>query len=718
MKNLLDKYLAKSNPPITIFQHNEDLKERFDQLMPFLQKDKIEKYKDLIYKMIEFHDLGKTNTKFQDKISNRGKDRRKESNEIPHEWLSIAFINKELKKWLKTFNYNNINIYTLFCYIIANHHTRNKEFSSDDLENAIANDMPEDIPKNLLYANYDINKDFNYKVNEYFSEYFEDLVFLKGILHKCDYSASARIDVEQPYTGNYKTDFIKGLNSKNIILRPFQANAANLSDKNVILIASTGIGKTEYSMNWANGSKVFYLLGLKIAVNDIYERFKNFFGKNVSLLHGDIKYKILGETDEKEDYEFRLAKVRQFSYPITIATADQIVVSVFKFNGFELHYLTASYSKIIVDEIQSFSPETIACIVVFLQEVSKLGAKFLLMSATIPAFIRDEFKKIAYFEEPQLLDIQRHRIRIENCFIEDYDFSNIDCINQKVLIICNTVKKAQLIYEKVKRDDFSPNLLHSHFIKSDRIKKENDLSEFTESNKNGVWITTQIVEASLDIDFDLLLTECSTIDSILQRFGRCYRKRSYDKTYPNVFIFQYDKVSKKIYDPELIDRTYKTLSKYNNLLLTEGQKQEMIDEVFSDIENTRYYQSYKDYKQLLKSGFRADKNKSQELFRKITNQYIVIPKPVYEENESLINDLVIQIDSNIGIEKIKIREEFYNYCVNLQILGRQKLNLLKDFPIKSKFLSNYNIKLLDGVLYTDKKGIKFVENSENVDNII
>ena len=73
------------------------------------------------------------------------------------------------------------------------------------------------------------------------------------------------------------------------------------------------------------------------------------------------------------------------------------------------------------------------------------------------------------------------------------------------------------------------NLLHSRFIYNDRSAKEFKIKKFSENRKeNGIWITTQIVEASLDIDFDYLYTEMSTLDSLFQRLGRCYRSREYD----------------------------------------------------------------------------------------------------------------------------------------------------------------------------------------------
>ena len=67
-------------------------------------------------------------------------------------------------------------------------------------------------------------------------------------------------------------------------------------------------------------------------------------------------------------------------------------------------------------------------------------------------------------------------------------------------------------------------LLHSRYIRRDRAFLEKQIMDFAESEEAGIWITTQIVEASLDIDFDVLHTEMCTADSLLQRMGRCNRK--------------------------------------------------------------------------------------------------------------------------------------------------------------------------------------------------
>lgn len=710
---------AKSNPPKTIFEHNEELVKNYNILKKYLSSQFIEKYDKYLQEMLNLHDFGKINTRFQNKL---GICKKKIPNEltdiqeIPHEWLSLAFISNDLKKEILNLGSDKLNLYNVFRYSIAFHHTRNEIFDKNNFKSTVEYDLEKN--KHLLGIKYTLNKLLNLSnlennINNNFENYFKYLVLFKGILHKCDFSASAGIPCETEYKGNYKKDFTVGLGKRGIKkLKPFQQNAVNLSDKNIILIASTGIGKTEYSMNWINGNKAFYLLGIRIAVNAMHKRFTDFFSKeNVALLHGDISYFLTNETDSKNDYDHKMSKAKQLCYPLTVATADQIVTSVFKYNGFELPYLVASYSKIVVDEIQSFAPESIACIVVFLQEVSRLGAKFLIMTATLPPFIKNEFKDIAHFEEPQLSEKKRHKIEVLDRQIEDYGFENIKSNN--VLIICNTVSKAQKIYEKLK--DKNPKLLHSKFINKHRNVKEKTIMKCN----SGIWITTQIVEASLDIDFDLLLTECCTIDGLLQRFGRCYRKREYYGENPNIIIFNFDNISKKIYDTNLLLKSFSILKNYyNRKLLTEENKQEMINKVFQDIEKTCYYESYKKYKELLKSGFRSSKSEAQTLFRKITNTHIVIPEPIYNKNKEEIEKIIFQIEKSNSLERIKLKEKLNKYCVNLQIFENKAKDLVKPLPVDSKYIKRSEIKMLKGVEYTYEKGVEFIKDYKDMDNFI
>ena len=80
-------------------------------------------------------------------------------------------------------------------------------------------------------------------------------------------------------------------------------------------------------------------------------------------------------------------------------------------------------------------------------------------------------------------------------------------------------------------------LLHSMFIQRDRRKLEQQIEEFAKGDEPGIWVTTQIVEASLDVDFDYLYTELSSLDSLFQRLGRCYRRREFNLKEPNIYVY-------------------------------------------------------------------------------------------------------------------------------------------------------------------------------------
>ena len=541
--------------PETLREHTDILLENYG----FLRINKFIKYnhKDIdtaIKAMLELHDYGKLNHKFQNKLPIDGKNDIfiKELDgyaEIPHAWLSLAFITEEMEDFWEDlgelFN-TNLEFDYIIKYAISFHHNRNHIFNSENLTKFIKYDLEkrkEEIGiKYSLNDTYYIDK-IKQKIEspKNFEAYLPYLVFFKGLLHKCDYSASAHLTPEKIYDGNYNKDFDNWLPFE---LKGFQKDAKTLSEQNksVVLVASTGVGKTEYSMNWIGGSKTsnkkaFYLLGLRMATNKMSDRFKEVFNsnnrENVALLHSSVGSYEYNENEDIFSYFNKRSQAKQLSYPITIATADQLVTSVFKYSGFELKYFTASYSYIVVDEIQSFAPEAIASIIVFLQEIHKLGGRFLLMTATLPSFVKDDLKNLSDIEFPehkdQLSDKKRHKVELIEEKIEENILDYIED-DKKILIICNTVKKAQEIAGILENKGVTPKLLHSKFIVKDRTKKENEIMNNAPNGKGGeksvIWISTQIVEASLDIDFDLLLTENATIDSLLQRFGRCYRSRS------------------------------------------------------------------------------------------------------------------------------------------------------------------------------------------------
>ncbi len=725
-----EKYLAKSSKKN---QYNEEPLERHTNKLINLFKDFISKYGekftkkeiDLIMLACEKHDLGKLNYKFQKEMYKKSKLDFKENEEIenfykehknlnpiPHGILSCCFINSNELKEKYGFDKYDINVLATSIY---NHH--NREFNSDDYVNIFEEIIEKDLKVNA--KNYGIeycnsiglskNKIKNNKIEiniEYQYNFWLKFIVVKGMLNKIDYAASTYLynkkdtgldtleltpDDASKYVENaFK---IKKEKDKNITfpnkVQEFMGKEEN-KDKNIIVIASTGIGKTEGALLWAGDSKTFYTLPIKVSINAIYKRIwdENYYDKNkFTFLHSDAK-SIMRKDEEIDDYQLKYIETRHLIYPLTICTVDQLFYFVFKSLGTEKYAATLKYSKIIIDEIQSYTPDIISFLIFGLKVVNDLGGKFCIMTATLPPIVKyfleetigKENIKIAekpfYKKDNEENIIIRHKIKYED---KDFEYNEIleKAKNNKVLIICNTVRRSQDVYIKLKeknKQNTEINLLHSRFIFEERKEKENKIQEFAptkeekRNNDAGIWISTQIVEASLDIDFDILYTDMCSADSLLQRMGRCYRNRIYEKDEPNIFIYN-NKDGKEIgvetvYDKDIFKFSVEHIQEYNNKIFTEEDKQDYINKVY-DIEKLKkknYYntieKNIKDLEILPIGGI--DKETAEEQFRNIQN-ITVIPLKFYEKE---LKDILQKYDETFGEEKMDIIEEIMNYTLS------------------------------------------------------
>ena len=459
------------------------------------------------------------------------------------------------------------------------------------------------------------------------------------------------------------------------------------------------MGKTEFALNWVAGDKAFYTLPVRVSVNSMYERISNIFGKdNVGILHANTTDFYLNHFKNLEDSGIevlinQVQSVRQLSMPITVSTADQIFLATLKYPGFEKIYATLTYSKVIVDEPQGYSPDTLAVIIKGLEEIFNLDGKFCLMTATMHPFIKEHLKDKAEILEPVFNQEKKHKIKLVDKTVDEMvDFAIKEYQKgKKVLILTNTVRKAQEVYKILKSQNqaIRVNLLHSLYIQSKKREKEMQIQKITEPV---IWISTQIVEASLDIDYDLLITELSTADSLIQRLGRVYRKIGRTITpdnQPNIIICTKEPSGKgKVYDKEIVDYTLEELEKYDEKILTEEIKQEIVSTVFDlkRIEKTNFYKKFDKNMKLLEYGFIADsRSEAQDIFRDIMN-LSVIPKIIYEQNQEKIDTLLEKINQKDKLERLKATQELNDFTVSAQfyrvknIIPLYKEIFLSDIP--------------------------------------
>lgn len=607
-----NRCLAKGDGQ-TIAQHTEKLLSQFSLLQSLSYVHFDEFNSSLIEFVAKYHDVGKINSRFQNKImkamgtnNSIGKEldelyKRYNIVEIPHGIISAVAI--DFSKLSDTFGKDMAKI---ILTVIANHHTRTAvnergemvsgmalmDIAEDELKlygKYISDDLPinrHNIDRLLVSPNATLSKIIDEKT-------WESFAYLKGMLNKLDYSASANCDCEiesvnaAEYVENY---FLK----KNFTFNDCQLFMKNHTTENVIIIASTGIGKTEAALLWQKNDKTFYTLPLKVAINAIFERIQeNYYDKDlVKYLHSDTLSDMFKEDNgESVDEKFRkYSMIKSLSAPFTICTVDQLFTFVMKSLGTEILAATLSYSKVIIDEIQAYSPQILAYLIFGLSVITRLGGHFCIMTATLPPVIPMLLRENGVeFVSPNNAFLKksdktgntiiRHNLLIKECDL-DYDLIASQGEKYKVLVIANTVFKAQEVFDELKELTNNVNLIHARFTAEDRRKKEDEIQKFAKGNEPGIWVSTQIVEASLDIDFDILHTEMSTADSLLQRLGRCYRNRDYGKNTPNCFVYINNNGRNSVYDKDIYDRSVSYLVEAGVGIFEEEKKVEYVNNVF------------------------------------------------------------------------------------------------------------------------------------------
>ncbi len=714
-----EKVYAKSEPCQTIKEHTDELFDNLSLLREtygeYIENLLPVKYKilfwDLLSLVIRYHDTGKVNTNFQNKIRKKiGLPTLKGAidREIPHNFLSPAFFGNEIFKYEK-------DVIKVIVQSIVFHHEGKRLPNFQDIEKTIKSDLEQrksfisdivNLPASLWtgYERY-CQKRITPKEEAYIL-----YLLIKGFLHRIDHSASAFTDIE--IKDNSLSDKVLKFLSHKGELRSVQQYTQNNHDKNLIIVASTGIGKTEAGLLWAGREKTFFTLPLRVSVNAIFNRISD---------EREIGYKATGLLHSSSldylDYEgyetpFEIYKnSRQLAYQVNVSTIDQLFTFPFKYGGYEKILSTLLYSKVIIDEIQSYEPKIAAIILKGIQELHKMGGKFLIMTATLPQIYLDYFKKwdISFEYGEFLTDKKRHMIRVANNDIN----SSLDIIRslaseKKVLVIVNTVRQAKQVFRTLKDNCCDPNMLHSMYIAEDRKRLEREIHEFARAQTKGIWITTQIAEASLDIDFDVLFTELSSLDSLFQRMGRVYRSRIYDGEQPNVFVFtQGCSGIGSIYDKDIFSFSREEICRFDGLFLQEADKVAMVRSVYSKerLLNTKYFEEFKRAIQILENimDYELSKQDAHHILRDIYSARI-IPIEIYEQySDEIIEKVKILMTSKDKIERLKAEQFINDKSMDIPYFRVKGVNasLTPIGRLKGVCIANYKYSHYEGLLFDE-----------------
>ena len=342
-----------------------------------------------------------------------------------------------------------------------------------------------------------------------------------------------------------------------------------------------------------------------------------------------------------------------------VCTIDQILMMALQSRHVMLRHLGLGSKVVIIDEVHAYD----AYMGVYLKEalhwLGQMNAPVILMSATLPAHVRTSLME-SYAEGLEIQDSTEwdfddfapedvtepsldldypviHTLTAEDGYtplkwqvaapeeqvtisirqIGD-EFTDFDKVLEPLesehgcaAVICNTVGRAQNVYEHL-RTKFGTDVMltHSRFTSKHRAEKEADLvSQLGKGAHRGdgrperlIVVGTQVIEQSLDLDFDVMVTDFTPVDLVLQRLGRLHRHERDDSERPSEYrspicyvrgveIFgsetqvpEFPKGSRSVYEPAILLSSYAQLLPYfdGKALRIPADMSELVQKAYED----------------------------------------------------------------------------------------------------------------------------------------
>lgn len=426
----------------------------------------------------------------------------------------------------------------------------------------------------------------------------------KGLLMGADHFASALINQTESWLPKIFIEPDLSFYNRIHPMYPLSLFSADSENKHTMVVAPTGAGKTDFLLRRCKG-RVFYTLPFQASINAMFNRLAFDLERDnpnidIRVLHSTSKV-IKRKTEEEETVLQPL-----IGSSVKVLTPHQLAALAFGMSGFETLLLDLRNCDVILDEVHTYTDVSQA-IVLKLVEILKLnGCRIHIGTATMPTILYNRIRNIlgnsvyeVKLNEECLDGFNRHVVhKIDSFEISKGIIEKAVLNNQKILIVLNRIKTAQEIYDFIKEEypHIPSLLLHSRFRRCDRNKNEkellglddegNSLVIFNTSDKACIVVATQIVEVSLDISFDVMITECAPLDALIQRFGRVNRIRNSETIgkFKDIYVIAPpdDEKSARPYELNILKKTYEVLE--DGIVLRERDIQKKIDTVFTEID--------------------------------------------------------------------------------------------------------------------------------------
>ncbi|WP_457567938.1 CRISPR-associated helicase Cas3' [Desulfurobacterium sp.] len=462
--------------------------------------------------------------------------------------------------------------------------------------------------------------------------------------------------------------------------------------------------------------RIIYALPFLSIIDQNFEVLKEKLNEALGLTDSQLIMKHHHLTDfdyktENETLPFDVAKVLTESWEseIVITTLVQLFNAIFPKNrSGALRFSRLSKTIIILDEIQTIPVEYWKLLEAVIKELSeKLDFYVVFMTATKPEIFK-EYVELA--DKKFFIGLNRYNVEIDlrkqtiDEFLSSFEITK----GKSHLFILNTVRSSQEFYEKlceiVDEEVEYISRAVTPFERRERLKK-------IKMGKVKYLVSTQVVEAGVDIDFDVVVRDFAPFDSLNQSAGRCNRNGEKSGLFKIIRLFDEEKSRfywSYVYDPVLCSATLDVLKGKN--FLTEEDFLNLTEKYFEVIEKKAV-----DVERRIKPLFEAVKylrfsssedisviedinlirdDYGEEVFIQLNEKAV----SVWEQMESLIKRLKSG-ERSAYKDFLKLKPVFFDYVVKVNLKKKTK-------PPLCRTLSFYYVPVEQLEEYYGRTGLK------------